>query len=196
MNGRPTYVIPCSGAKLGHAAPARELYTGSMFRYALGKTSQAAELTGGRVLILSARYGLVELDTVLEPYDVTLKRTGTNLGLAFDVREDLRDLDVDDVIAFLPAAYWRVLDYAVRSSTAVEGGRRCQAVDAYVGCRGIGEQRAALAAHVRQLEARQLGRCGFVESFPCGYDHDERVEAECILPARHAGPHEWKGLES
>ncbi|WP_019548596.1 DUF6884 domain-containing protein [Streptomyces sulphureus] len=62
------YVIPCSGKKLDHAAPARELYVGSYF---LSCWRAAAVLAGddGLVLVLSARHGLVTLDEVLEPYD-------------------------------------------------------------------------------------------------------------------------------
>ncbi|MFE0765398.1 DUF6884 domain-containing protein [Streptomyces smyrnaeus] len=62
------YVIPCSGMKLDHAAPARELYVGS---YHKSCWRAAAALAGddGLILVLSARHGLVTLDEVLEPYD-------------------------------------------------------------------------------------------------------------------------------
>ncbi|MBA0053469.1 hypothetical protein E0L36_22095 [Streptomyces sp. AJS327] len=62
------YVIPCSGKKLDHAAPARELYRGSYFR-ACWRTAAALAGDDDLVLILSARHGLAPVDKVLEPYD-------------------------------------------------------------------------------------------------------------------------------
>lgn len=63
---RPLYLIACSAAKLEHAAPARELYTGQAFRFAM------AAAADGDALILSALHGLVEPSQTLEPYNVTL----------------------------------------------------------------------------------------------------------------------------
>ena len=59
-------VIPCGGRKLDRRAPAGHLYVGSYH----GACRRAAEaLEPGRLLILSARYGLLDLDDVVEPYD-------------------------------------------------------------------------------------------------------------------------------
>ncbi|QKW06968.1 hypothetical protein HUT18_11730 [Streptomyces sp. NA04227] len=63
------YVIACSVKKLDHTAPARELYTGSYFRACWGAAASLAEQHDALVLVLSARHGLVTLDTELEPYD-------------------------------------------------------------------------------------------------------------------------------
>jgi cytoplasmic iron level regulating protein YaaA (DUF328/UPF0246 family) len=65
---RPVFLIACSGRKLEHAAPARELYQGQAFKFAL----KAAERTGAEAFILSALHGVVRLDQVLEPYNCTL----------------------------------------------------------------------------------------------------------------------------
>lgn len=65
---RPVYLIACSAAKLEHRAPARELYTGQAFRFAM----EAASRAGAEVWILSALHGLVHPDTQLDPYNVTL----------------------------------------------------------------------------------------------------------------------------
>lgn len=64
-------LVGCASAKLHRQAPARELYTSSLFR----KAFAYAELTCDLVFVLSAKHGLVHPDTVLEPYDVKL---GTN----------------------------------------------------------------------------------------------------------------------
>lgn len=68
------FVIPCGGSKLPLSSPARSLYTGAMFRFCLTVVEEEAELAAaaGRdvaVRILSARYGLLDLDTLVEPYD-------------------------------------------------------------------------------------------------------------------------------
>lgn len=64
-------LIGCGSAKTPHAAPARDLYTGHLFR----KAVRYAEATCTRWYVLSARHGLVHPDTVLEPYDVKLGRS-------------------------------------------------------------------------------------------------------------------------
>ncbi|WP_327359861.1 DUF6884 domain-containing protein [Streptomyces sp. NBC_01304] len=64
----PVVVIPCSGAKLDHAAEAGQLYTGKLHRQAR-KAADAATAAGGTVLVLSALHGFLPLSQVIEPYD-------------------------------------------------------------------------------------------------------------------------------
>jgi uncharacterized protein DUF6884 len=59
-------VIPCGSRKLGLPARAADMYVGSYHR-ACRKAADA--LQPERLLILSARYGLLDLDDVIEPYD-------------------------------------------------------------------------------------------------------------------------------
>ncbi len=61
-------LISCSAKKLARAAPARELYVSALFKKSLAYAEQHCEI----VYVLSAKHGLVELDTVLEPYDTKL----------------------------------------------------------------------------------------------------------------------------
>ena len=149
-----TYVIPCSGQKLDHAAPARDLYTGSMFRNTLAAAEhEAAEAvacgaaTEVRILILSARYGLVELDTVIEPYEQRMDQPGAVtpetiaaqaevLGIGWD-----DDIPCGEVYGLLPAAYDKAL-YAALTSLDV------YPMNVYEAAPGIGYQRAVLA-HIR-----------------------------------------------
>lgn len=60
-------LVACCGPKLDRAAPAAELYTSSLFR----KAAAYARTFDGWY-ILSAKYGLVHPDTVIERYDCTL----------------------------------------------------------------------------------------------------------------------------
>lgn len=62
-------VIGCGKAKLDRPAPARELYTGSLFRAA----RRYAEESGDRWMIVSAKHGLIDPDRVIEPYDATIR---------------------------------------------------------------------------------------------------------------------------
>jgi hypothetical protein len=63
-------LISCTKAKLNRPAPARELYSASdLFRKEAAYCD--AHLDGW--FVLSAKYGLVEPNHVIEPYDVTLK---------------------------------------------------------------------------------------------------------------------------
>lgn len=117
-----TYVIPCGGRKLDHAAPARALYVGSMFRQTLDRVLQCAALDEAeglgpvRVLILSARYGLVRLDDVLEPYEQRMDAPGS--VSADTLAGQARALGIDwgaAVYALLPRPYLARLDEALRT---------------------------------------------------------------------------------
>ena len=62
-------LLSCVSKKLDHPAPAAELYTSPLFRLSL---AYARQLQPDAIHILSAKYGLVDLDQVIAPYDVTL----------------------------------------------------------------------------------------------------------------------------
>lgn len=65
---RALVVISCSGRKLDEPAPARELYTGDLFRLSV----TWAESWDLRWCVLSALYGTVDPDEVIRPYNVRL----------------------------------------------------------------------------------------------------------------------------
>jgi hypothetical protein len=66
-------VTNCAGEKLGVAAPARLLYRGpSVQRVAKAVDEVRAHGVPVSLYIISAKYGLVHEDQVLEPYDETL----------------------------------------------------------------------------------------------------------------------------
>jgi hypothetical protein len=64
----PIVLVACCGQKLPHAAAAGELYRSDLFL----KSKAWAEKFGAYWLILSARYGLVSPECVIEPYDEAL----------------------------------------------------------------------------------------------------------------------------
>lgn len=61
-------LIGCSASKTAGAAQARDLYTGALFRLSV----QYAEDRGLPWLVLSARYGVVGPDQVIQSYDQRL----------------------------------------------------------------------------------------------------------------------------
>lgn len=137
-----TYVIPCGGRKLDRPARARDLYTGSMFRHTLANVERRAgmdEAEGrgpARVLILSAKHGLVEPGTVLEPYDLRMGRPGS--VSAETLAEQALAFGIDwgsQVYALLPHPYLARLDAALRVLDVY-------VQDVYEGAGGNGDQKA------------------------------------------------------
>lgn len=64
------YLVSCVGKKLVRPAAAKDLYVSTWFV----KARKYVESSGGDWFILSAKYGLVHPDQVIEPYELTLNR--------------------------------------------------------------------------------------------------------------------------
>lgn len=144
-------VIPCGRRKLDRPAPAGELYVGGQHRLARAAADRLVSdpAVGGIVLILSAKYGLLRTEDVIAPYDVTIGDPAAVLPSA--VRAQTAGLIPRaafggpwQVVSLLPAAYAALLDEALRYT-----GREMTVTHALAGTRGIGEQRARLAALAR-----------------------------------------------
>lgn len=130
-------VVPCSGAKLDHAAPARDLYRGTLTTMGLAAADAVAQsFAGTRTLILSALHGLVDTDRVLEPYDVKMGDPGSIGGE--QLAEQLRATGARRVIALTPNGYTAALAHACDLAGM-------ELVMPLWGSRGIGEQRGRLA---------------------------------------------------
>ncbi|MEU1616517.1 DUF6884 domain-containing protein [Streptomyces sp. NPDC005722] len=129
-------VIPCGSRKLDHRARAADLYTGSYHR-ACRRAAEA--LRPDRLLILSARYGLLDLDDEIDPYDTPHGHAdAVTAALLRTQAEGLRITDADPVLA-LGGARHVALAKAVwpHAQTPLDGTR------------GMGEQFARLAAMAR-----------------------------------------------
>jgi len=63
------FILSCGKSKLGHVSPACEMYVGDLFKKSL---AYAKTQNPDAIYILSAKYGLLELDEVIEPYEMTL----------------------------------------------------------------------------------------------------------------------------
>ena len=101
-------LISCVSKKLLHRAKAKDLYTSPLFKMNL---KFARSFNPDKIFILSAKYGLVDLDKEIEPYDKTLNfmRSSESKEWAKNVLQDLRraaDLSVDEFI-FLAGENYR-----------------------------------------------------------------------------------------
>jgi hypothetical protein len=139
---RTVAIIPCGAAKLDRSAPARDLYTGSQFRMALAAAAEIDDEV--QVLVLSAKYGLITLDTILDPYDVKMGDAGSVDPCDLILQASALELNAGevDVYALLPKAYFETLDEALRF-------RGVYAADVYEADAGIGYQRGTLSTIVR-----------------------------------------------
>jgi hypothetical protein len=146
-HGDTVVIVPCSEAKLDHAAPASDLYTGSLFRMAL----EAARVLvpDDQIRVLSAMHGWVRLDQEIAPYEWRMARNvgrtyspvgydGPPCPMPLVLQDQARDqgiADVATVVSLCPLDYWHPVQ-------RTWGDR---AVNAFYGCRGIGDMRHELA---------------------------------------------------
>jgi hypothetical protein len=146
-------ILACSAAKLDRPAPARELYTGALFKLSL----QYAELVADRILILSALHGVLEADTVVEPYDVSLptekhRRTVWGSNASNQLREKLGKTATyagaqehgGEVLCLAPQSYVEALGFIYGPSWWIRPLKGL----------GIGSQRKALAELITKESAR------------------------------------------
>ncbi|MEV7228330.1 DUF6884 domain-containing protein [Polymorphospora sp. NPDC051019] len=128
-------IVPCGSAKLDHPAPAADMYTGSYHR----ACRRAADRIGGRLLILSARYGLLNPNTVIDPYDLRMNQPGAVTVPTLRAQARRMGIDVADSVTVLAGR-----DYA-DPVTAV-WPHAARPLD---GTRGMPEQMAMLAELAR-----------------------------------------------
>lgn len=145
LTGPLLVVVPCSAAKLWHAAPAGELYTGSFYRLARSTADALVEQHGGQVVILSAKHGLLPLDQVVEPYEQVMGMPGS-IGvdsLALQLVQLLTPMGADaQLVSLLPRAYRAALNQALQQLPA---GARPRTFEPLAGAAGVGYQRQRLA---------------------------------------------------
>jgi hypothetical protein len=128
-------IVPCGARKLDRPAEAGQLYTGSYHRATRrAADALAATAPGTRILILSALHGLLELDTVIAPYEQRMGKPGS-IG-PDRLREQARELGVDgaEVTILAGRAY-------ADAALAVWPAAR----DLLAGAGGLGRQLARLA---------------------------------------------------
>ena len=130
-------LIACASKKITHKARAEDLYISPLF---VGNLRYAKSLAPDAIFILSAMYGLLDLDKEIEPYNVTLKDMSTAQVRAWanGVLEQLArraDLQHDHFVFLAGDVYRKFLVPHLASYEVPLAGMR------------IGEQLQFLAAH-------------------------------------------------
>lgn len=101
-------LISCAKTKLKTSAEAKEFYISPLFKANL---RYANSLQPDKIFILSAKYGLVEINQILEPYDLTLNnmRVAEKIVWAEKVLISLRQkTDIkNDMFIFLAGVNYR-----------------------------------------------------------------------------------------
>ena len=129
----------CSKAKEPGRVPAGRKYLGSFHHAARRAAAVIATRTGGQVLILSARHGLVTLDTEVDDYDLSIGDPGA--VTAARIAEQAAALGITGAAVTVLAGR-RYADLI--SQVWADAARPLD------GARGIGEQRARLKAITQQ----------------------------------------------
>ncbi|WP_052424119.1 DUF6884 domain-containing protein [Nonomuraea candida] len=153
-------IVPCGGKKADTAAPAGELYVGSYHR-AARRAADALTSGGGRVLILSALHGLVELDTMLEPYELRAGQAGTVTGETLRAQAAAFGIADADVAVLGGRAYVELARQVWPTLSApMEGTRRAER---------LAKEARRRAAYVTADTLRiAAGRASVRFSFPTG----------------------------
>lgn len=119
-------LVSCVSSKRSSPAPAGDLYTSPLFRGA----RQFAESRFDRWFILSAKYGLVEPQQVIAPYDQTLKQMPKKerLRWAEDILDALKpQLRAGDLVAFVAGQDYRefvapmLIEHGIHVETPLQG---------------------------------------------------------------------------
>ena len=118
-------LISCTKSKQGYTCPAIEMYTKSpLFRY---KLCYCKKIGVDKIFILSAKYHLLEPETVIEDYDLTLNNFNNEEKIKWSktVLDDLNsktDLKNDEFILLAGKNYVNyLLDYLPNNFNPVEG---------------------------------------------------------------------------
>lgn len=103
----PIVCIPCVKSKNTYACEAQNMYVSSLFCKSM---AYAKSLNPKKIFILSAKYGLLNLEDVIEPYEQTLKNMSSSAKMkwAETVIEKMRqetDLNKDTFVFLTGKSY-------------------------------------------------------------------------------------------
>ena len=105
-------LIGCTSKKQDYECPAIEMYTKS--NYFNLKLDYCRKINVDKIYILSAKYGLLEPETIIKPYNIHLKETSKDYRLTWseNVLKDLKDktdLESDEFIILAGNDYMKYL---------------------------------------------------------------------------------------
>lgn len=91
--------ISCVSKKLNHSAKAKDLYISDLFK----KSLKYCQVNYDKIFILSAKYGLLELDDQIDTYDMTLNNMNEKQKKQWSYKvyhQIIKKIDEDDVLYF------------------------------------------------------------------------------------------------
>lgn len=153
---RTLYLISCSKTKGKTPGPAREMYQGGAFKL----SRDLVEAQRDSYLILSAKYGLLRPETIIEPYDLSVpsmtsrKRKSWATWVFPQLRAVMapQGLPRWQRVSFLAGFFYaQHLTYLLRA-WSYEAGFRLE-IDLPLQGLGIGEQLGYLSDRVRQVRS-------------------------------------------
>lgn len=103
MNAPGIVIVGCGARKRSAASSAADMYLGPYFRSCLATATAIA--TRSQVYILSARYGLLGLSDVIEPYDLTIGQPGAITAPELAAQANERGIAAEPVTALCGARY-------------------------------------------------------------------------------------------
>jgi hypothetical protein len=108
---RIVVLISCVSKKLPHRAKTQDLYISPLFKMNL---QYARSLNPDHIFILSAKYGLLELDREIKPYDVTLSEMANSAvkdwaDTVINQLQELVDLENDNFLFLAGERYRKYL---------------------------------------------------------------------------------------
>lgn len=104
-------LISCASKKLSYRARAKDIYISQLFKLNL---NYAKNLNPDKIFILSAKHGLLDLDTEIEPYNKTLNKMIDEqikqwADKIISDLEKISDLKKDEIIFLAGERYRRYL---------------------------------------------------------------------------------------
>ena len=118
-------LIGCTARKQDFSCPAIEMYTKS--NYFNLKLDYCKKIDVDKIFILSAKYGLLEPEAIIEPYNLHLKETSKEYKLNWskEVLKDLKektDLENDEFIILAGNDYMKYLiEHILNTYNPVKG---------------------------------------------------------------------------
>lgn len=118
--------IACSSRKKNIPGPAKELYQGSLFKKALVYSLLITD--PANIYILSAKYGILSLDTKIDPYNLTLNTfTKSQLNTWYEmVKQQMIELNLNPPFLFLTGARYNAVFPGKKPLTGLTIGKQLQ----------------------------------------------------------------------
>ena len=110
-------LIPCASKKLKQKSKAKDLYISPLFKLSL---NYAKSLNPDKIFILSAKYGLLDLEQEISPYDLTLnfmpeKEIKIWAEKVIEQLKEKVDLENDEIIFLAGEKYRKFLLPSIKS---------------------------------------------------------------------------------